>query len=455
MKRLLLAGSLSLALGACALGPDYQRPELSMPDAYGEAIDGGESIANLSWWQLFEDERLRELVEIALAENRNLAVAAARVEEARARAGFVRADQFPRIDVGGGASVTEPGSFTPDPGRQERYELGAALSWELDFWGRLRRLTEAERAELLATEEAQRNVIVTLVADVASAYLLLLDLDERLAISSRTLASREASLQIVQARFDQGTVPLLDVNQAEIEAGEAQASVAALERDIVQTENLLSVLLGRSPRPVMRSASRAVVLAAPIVPAGLPSDLLEKRPDVRQAEQALAAQTARIGAAEALRLPTFSLTGALGLASDDLSNFTDSNAGTWGLGASLFGPLFDWGQSARRVEIEQARTRQLLSSYEQTVLQALREVEDSLAGVRTFGQELAARERQVSAARSAASLSRARYDGGVTSYLEVLDSERSLFVAELSASATRRQQLVAIVTLYKALGGGW
>ena len=455
MRRLLTIGAASLALGACALGPDYERPKLPMPEDYQQTIDRGESIANLAWWDLFEDERLRSLIEIALAENRNLAVAAARVEEARARAGFVRADQFPRIDVGGGASATEPGSFTPDLGRQERYELSARLSWELDFWGRLRRLTEAERATVLATEDARRNVIVTLVADVASAYLLLLDLDQRLAISTRTLASREASLGIIRARFDEGTVPLLDVNQAEIQAAEAQASVAALEREIVLAENLLSVLLGRSPGPVLRAGSTANVLASPVVPAGLPADLLERRPDVRQAEQALAAQTARIGAAQALRLPTFSLTGALGLASDELSNFTDSDAGTWGLGAALFGPLVDWGQSARRVEIEQARTRQLLSTYEQTVLQALREVEDSLAGVSTFGLELAARERQANAARSAASLSRARYDGGVTSYLEVLDSERSLFVAELSASSTRRQQLVAIVELYKALGGGW
>ena len=286
-------------------------------------------------------------------------------------------------------------------------------------------------------------------------YLLLLDLDQRLDISRRTLASREKSLDIIQARFDKGTVPLLDVNQADIQAAEAQAAVASLDRNIVEAENLLAVLLGRSPEPILLNRARFAALTLPKIPPGLPMELLERRPDVRQAEQSLAAQTARIGAAQALRLPTFNLTGSLGLASQDLSDFASSDAVTWGIGATLFGPLIDWGKNKRRVEVEKAITSQLLASYEQTVLQALREVDDSLAGVRTFGDELAARERQLAAAQSASELSNARYDGGVTSFLEVLESERSLFDAELAASSIRRQQFDAVVQLYRALGGGW
>jgi len=444
-----------LGLSACAIGPDYERPELAMPDAYRSAEDSGESLANLPWWELFSDPALRELIETALTENKDLEVAVARVEEARARAGFVRADQFPQIGVQGEASTLDPGDVVINFGQIDNFQLGATLAWELDFWGRLRRLTEAERAELLAAEEARRNVYISLVADVASTYLLLLDLNQRLDVSRRTLVSREQSLDIIRARFDQGTVPLLDVNQADIQAAEAQTAVAALERAQIEAENLLSVLLGRSPEPIMRSSTGFAGLTLPTVPAGMPIELLERRPDIRQAEQALAAQTARIGAAQALRLPTFDLTGSLGLASQELSNLTSSDSVTWGIGATLFGPLIDWGKNKRRVEIEQAIARQRLATYEQTVLQALREVDDSLAGVRTFRDELAARERQLAAASSASELSNARYDGGVTSFLEVLESERSLFEAELATSSTRRQQFDAVVQLYRALGGGW
>ncbi len=455
ISRVLSVGVMLLVAG-CTLGPDYRRPDLPVPEGYAHHIDDGESIANLAWWELFRDERLQHLITIALEENKDVAVAAARVEEARARFGFVRADQLPRVDIGAAANRGDAGATVPDPGIVDQYRLAGDLSFEVDIWGRLRRSTEAARAELLATEEARRTVIVTLVADLAAAYLRLQDADRREIISARTLRSRRNSLEIVRARFDKGTVPLLDVNQAEMEEVEPVVALAALRREIVETENLISVLLGRNPAPVLRNRNAGEIpLQAPAVPSGLPAELLQRRPDVRQAEQALAAQTARIGAAQALRLPTLNLTGAFGLASSELSNFNNSDATTWGVGASLFGPLFDAGKSKRQVEIEKARTVQLLREYEQTVLQSFREVEDALIGIRTRADELAARQRQVAAARSAAKLSRARYDGGVTSYLEVLDTERSLFNAELAESTTRREQLVAIVELYKALGGGW
>ena len=454
----LLGFGLALLSGGCTLGPDYERPQTEGYSEWDEAIDSGESIANLQWFEVFQDPQLQALIQVALEENKDLEVATYRIEEARAQLGFVRADQFPRVDGEGSAQRGEQffGVNVPGiSGINEQYVLAAQLSFEVDVWGKLRRSTESARAQLLATEEARRVVILTLISDVASTYLLLRDLDDRLVIAERTVESRQESLEIVQARFDKGTVPLIDVNQAEIELADAKAQRAAIERERIQTENLLSILLGRNPRTITRGLALRDQPFPPAVPAGLPSELLERRPDLRQAEYELAAQTARIGVAEALRLPQFNLTGTLGLASNDLDDLFDSDAEIWDIGGSFFGPLFDSGKSKRQVEIEQARTEQLVSRYEQTVQQALREVEDALVAVRTYRAEFEARQQQVLAARSAATLSRARYDGGVTSYLEVLDSERSLFDAELANSATRRARLVSIVQLYKALGGGW
>ena len=445
-----------LAASGCALGPDYERPEISEPEAYRQAVKPGESIANLGWWQQYQDPQMRALIELALAENNDLAIAVSRIEEARARYGFVRADQFPRVDgtagAGRGNSISQ---FIPGAGAQDQYVLAGEVSWEVDLFGKLRRSTEAARAELLATEEVRRAVTITLIAEVASAYLLLRDLDTRYEISRRTLETRRDSTALVQARFDKGTVPLIDLNQAQIEEADAAAQLAFFERAVIQTENLLNVLVGRNPGLILRQRNTKLRLAPPDVPAGLPSELLERRPDVRQAEQSLAAQTARIGIAEALRWPSLNLTASLGLASNDLSDLLDSDAKIWDINGSLFAPIFNSGQNKRRVEVEKARTEQLLNAYEQTVLQAFREVEDALVEIRTYYDEARAREGQVAAARSAAMLSRARYDGGVTSYLEVLESERSLFRAELAESEVRREQLVGVVSLYKALGGGW
>lgn len=451
-----LVPALLYVLSSCALGPDYQRPDLESPDSFRQPTLDGEAYADLDWWLIYDDPQLRELIELALTQNNELAAAVARIEEARARYGFVRADQFPRID--GQASATrgnQATAFIPGVGIQEQYVLAGGASWEIDLFGKLRRSTEAARAELLATEEARRAVTITLIADVASAYLLLRDADARYDIAQRTLQTRKDSTAIIQARFDKGIVPLLDVNQAEIEEADAAAQLASLERGVVQTENLINVLVGRNPGPILRKRADDLELAPPQIPGGLPSELLERRPDVRQAEQALAAQTARIGVAEAMRFPSLQLTGLLGFASNDLSDLIDGDAKIWDISGSLTVPLFNSGKNKRRVEVEKARTEQLLNQYEQTVLQAFREVEDALAAIRTLYDEAVARQAQVTAARSAASLSRARYDGGVTSYLEVLESERSLFRAELAESQVRREQLVAVVNLYKALGGGW
>jgi multidrug efflux system outer membrane protein len=449
--------ALILLLSGCMLGPDYQAPEIDTPDQFLEAGASGESIANLKWWELFDDPAMNDLITLALEENRDLATAFSRIEEARARYGFERSDLFPTL--GGGVQFnrgnTFPGQNVPIGSVQDLYVFGGQLSYEADLFGRVRRSTRAARAELLATEEAARAVMIALIADVASSYLLLRDLDTRLEISQRTVLTRQASLAIIQARYDNGIVPLLDVNQAEIEEADAAAQIASFERAIIETENLINVLVGRNPRPVLRERNRELQMSPPEVPAGLPSELLVRRPDVRQAEQSLSAQTERIGAAVAMRFPTLSLTGVLGLASNDLSDLNSGDAKIWGVGAGLFAPIFDAGKNKRRVEVERAKTEQALNRYEQTILQALREVEDALAGIRTYHDEATARHRQATAARSASMLSRARYDGGVTSYLEVLESDRSLFRAELVESEVRREQLVSVVELYKALGGGW
>jgi len=446
----------TLFIAGCAMGPDYERPESAMPDTFRQIEDSGESIANLNWWELFEDEQLNSLVRIALEQNKDMAIAVSRIEEARAALGFVRSDQYPQFDVSAGASRGNsiPGTSVIAP-ISNNFVLAGNLSFELDLWGKLRRSTEAAQAELLATVDAGNSVLITLIADVASAYLLLLDLDTRVVIAERTLETRKESLGIIQARFDRGTVALIDVNQAQIEMYDAEAQLAALQREDVQVENLLNILLGQHPGVVEREPRDIYSVTPVTVPAGLPSELLERRPDVRVAEQQLAAQTARIGVAEAIRFPSLSLTGSLGLASDELSGFFTNDNKTWGLSAGLVAPVFNAGRNKRRVEVELARTEQALLNYEQTVLQALQEVEDSLVGVHTYEREVLSRENQKNAATSAAMLSRARYDGGVTSYLEVLESERSLFSAELLASSTHREQLVSYVTLYKALGGGW
>jgi multidrug efflux system outer membrane protein len=455
MYRLWILLAFAALTFGCKLGPNYQRPDLDVPADYNTADAEGESFANLNWWEVFDDPQLVDLIELGLESNKELAIASARRDEVRARLGFARADLYPQLTAAADASTGNSNElFLPGSGVQDLYVIGADLSYEVDLFGKLRRATEAAKADLLASEAARQTVITAVVADLATAYFLLRDVDARYEIAQRTVKTRAESTAIIQARFNKGIVPILDVNQAQIEQADAEASLAAMERAQAQAANLISVLLGRNPGPVVRGRELSNQTLPPQIPAGLPAELLTRRPDVWSAEQDLAAQTARIGIAEALRWPSLSLTGALGLASPELSDLLDSNE-IWDISGSLFAPLFNGGRNLRRVDIERARTEALLNRYELSVLIAFQEVEDALVATRTWGDEHAARLRQLEAARSATRLSRARYDGGVTSYLEVLDSERSLFDAENSASQTLRSQLVSVVDLYKALGGGW
>lgn len=459
MRRMRTALSVCLVLlgTACAVGPDFTRPAVPAAETFRQPVAAGESIANLPWWEIFDDPVLKELIATALEQNQDLLIASYRVEEAAAALGFTRADQFPSFGIGAGAVRAEttdrralaPGTIAND------YLAYTSVSWEIDLWGRLRRATESARAELLATEAARQGVSITVVAAVADLYFQLRDLDHRLEISRRTLKSRQDSLELIRTRFRGGIISELDVRQAEIEEATAAAAVPVFERSIVQVENALAVLLGRPPGEIPRGAPLGAERVPAMAPAGLPSELLERRPDIRAAEEFAHAQMAQVGVAQALRFPTFTLTGALGVESDEFDNLTESDANFWSIGGDLFGPLFEFGKNKRRVEVERARTEQAILEYERTVLVAFQETEDALAALRTGADEYAARSRQVDSARAAAVLSRARYDGGVTSYLEVLDIERSLFNAELLASSALQQRYTALVQLYKALGGGW
>ncbi|MCC6075086.1 efflux transporter outer membrane subunit [Pseudomonas sp. GCM10022188] len=445
-----------LLTGGCMVGPDYKRPSLDMPAAYQEAATTDASFANLDWWELFADDRLDALIREALANNRDLGVAVARIEEAAALLRIERANQYPFLDAEAGAGRSSPSrNVLPTAETESSYFFNGAASFEIDLWGKLRRATEAARADLLTSENSARNVTISLISAVATTYFQLLDLDDRLRISIRTQKSREDALGIIKERFAKGTVPELDVNQAEIEAADAQASVAAFDRAVRQTENALSVLVGSRPRAIERGNELTRQRLPVEVPAGLPLNLLERRPDILAAEQQLAAETARIGVARAQRLPSLSLTASFGYASRDLSDLIEGDSESWSVLGNLFAPIFNAGQLKSIEEAQRQRAEQARLNYEQAVINGLRDVDDSLTGLRTSGNEHLARQRQLAAARTAARLSRARYDGGLVSYLEVLDSERSLFQAELLESQTRQQQLSAAVSLYRALGGGW
>ena len=454
MRRLALA-VLSALLISCAMGPDYKRPGVSTPESFRMAEKEGESIANLPWWKLLRDAELQKLVRIALNENKDLKQAVASVEEFQARLFIARTDFAPQASATGNAPsfgrltiVNIPGFPTPSS-----YYVQGNLSWELDFWGRVRRENEAARADLLAREENRRAVVLQLVSGVAQAYFDLRQLDMQLDIARRTLQSWEESVKIAQARLRQGLIPKLDLDQFEAERANAAARTAELERQMVQKENELSVLLGRNPVQIPRGRLLTEQVMPPEVPAGLPSELLQRRPDILQVEQQLAAATARIGVAKAERFPKITLTGLLGVASPQLSSLGSGDFGVAGLG--LTGPLFNAQILGFQQQAAEAQARQAVAQYEQTILVAFREVEDALVAVRKTRDQTLAQEEQVTALRSALHLAELRYKGGISNYLDVLTSKRSLFDAELSLTATRRLHLVSIVQLYKALGGGW
>ena len=441
-------------LSGCAMGPDFKPPVVETPKNYRFEEVPAESMINLEWWGLFKDPVLYNLVNQALANNKDLKIAAARVEQARAYLGFTRADQYPGVFIQAGSGTGNFGGNTRSDTRNSYSYVGPVLSWELDFWGKFRRATESARAQLMASEYGLRTVQIGLISEVVGVYYLLLDYHQRVKISKNTLVSREESLDIIQKRFDKGIIPELDVNQAQIQREIAASAIPQYERLVAQTENTLSILLGRLPEAIKTGKGLMLEPVPPVIPTGLPSSLLERRPDIVQAQFLLESQTADIGVAEAMRFPAISLTGMVGVASNELASIT-SSGGTWSVGGSLFGPLFEFYKNIRRVEIEEAKTREALSYYENTVLIAFKEVDDALVEIDTYKRQKMSVERKVKAAKNAYRLAKLRYDKGISTYLEVLETERALFSAQLELSELKQQYLNGYVKLYKALGGGW
>jgi len=456
MKRLLLIAALVVTVGqpACMLGPDFKKPVVDPPDAFRFAGAETVEVVNLKWWELFNDPVLVSLVTTALTNNKDLLVAAHRIEEARASLGFTKADMYPRLDLEAGATTGTFSGGRQADSRQDNFFVAPAVTWEIDFWGKFRRSNEAARAELMASEYSMKTVQISLISEVVGTYFLLLDYHQRLEISEQTLASRLESLDIIEKRFSRGIIPEIDLNQAQIQKEIAAAAIPVHERLISRTENNLSILLGRFPGEIERGLELYSQNIPIDIPAGLPSMLLERRPDIAEARHLVEAQNARIGVAQAMILPAISLTGLLGAASSDLTSFTPAGL-AWSAGGNLVGPIFNFKKNIRRVEIERERWQQAVYQYENTVLLAFREVEDALIEVSTYKRQIAAVENKLAAAENAGTLSRVRYDQGVTSFLEVLDTERTLFSVGLELSELRQQFYNAYVRLYKALGGGW
>ena len=441
------------------MGPDYQRPKMEEAASFRMAEGSPDipSLANLPWWDLLRDEQLQGLIKVALAENRDLRQAVATVEEFQARAFIARSDYFPGLTASGNAPAFGRKTVFLFPGFASpfNYYLQGNLAWELDIWGRIRRSNEAARADLLSKEENRRAVTIQLVSSVGEAYFNLLQFDAQLDIAKRTLQSWEESVRIAQARLKQGFSSRLDMDQFEAERAHAAARMAELERQMVHAENQLSVLMGRKPFAITRGRSLYDQAMPPDVPPGLPSELLQRRPDILVAEQQLVAATARIGAAKADRFPKITLTGLLGAASPQLSKFFTDPATYAVAGAGFTGPLLNAQMLGFQQDIAEAQAKQSFAQYEQSILVAFREVEDSLVAVRTARTQNEAQQQQVTALQSALKLAELRYKGGLANYLDVLVSRRNLFEAELAMTSSRRLHLVSVVQLYKALGGGW
>ena len=455
MRKPLSAALLALLLGGCMMGPDYFRPAVETPPAWRLSEKDAKDLANTTWWEQFGDPVLNDLMATALRENKDLMIAAARIEEFAGNYGIVRSGLFPQVGAGYEASRqrnTLPGDVNSST--YNAYQVALSASWEIDIWGRIRRQTEAARAQLLASEEGRRGVILSLVGSVAGSYINLRSLDRQLEIARETAKSRGESYEIFKLRFSGGVISQLELSQNKSQYDEALASIPPLEKAVAQQENGLSVLLGRNPGPIPRGKT-IDQLALPAIPAGLPSDLLERRPDLRRAEQNLVAANALIGAAKAAYFPRISLTGLFGFASLDLGNLFDSASKVWQYAAPISMPIFTAGGLAGQLQAAEATQQQALFGYQKAIQEAFREVNDELVSQDRTGAQLRAQKEQVQSLTQYSEIARLRYDNGYTSYIEVLDAERSLFNAQLQYTQTQQAQFQAMTNLYKAMGGGW
>jgi len=461
-----LAATLTILLGGCMVGPDYQRPAVTAPDGFrGAPISTARdpaSIADLKWFEVFSDEQLQELIRTALAQNYDLRDAVARVDAARANLGITRADQYPNFGIGADVTSIElsrRGELTIPRGTSRQRTFGTVFldlfTFEIDIWGRLRRATEAARADLLAADWNQKAVITTLVSDVATGYFNLLELDMELAIARNTLTTREESLRLIKLQAQGGVATLLDVRQGEQLVYGAAQSIPNTEQQIEQTENQISLLLGKNPGPVMRGRPLTEQQTPPEVPAGLPSSILERRPDIQAAEQILIAANANIGIAKAAYFPQITLTGEFGYQSTALSNLFSGSRRIWSFVPQVTQTIFDAGRITSGVELAEAQQRSALAQYEKAIQTGFRDVSDALVLYQKVREIRAQRELLVTALQDRKRLAYMRYQGGVDTMLNALNADQDLFVAELSLAQARLDELLSLVQLYKALGGGW
>jgi outer membrane protein, multidrug efflux system len=463
MKIIFAVTLMSLVITGCTVGPRYKRPAVDVPAAHrgteqaNTAKTDTASLADQKWWELFQDQQLQQLIRSALEQNYDVRIAAARILEAQAQLGITRSNQLPQLNAGASADTQRVpgGAILPVATNGSATQLSLSGVWELDFWGRFRKATEAAKANLLASEWAKQQVISTLVSDVATAYFQLRALDLELEISRQTLASRRDSLKLTQMLADHGATSQLDVRQAEQLVYTAAEQVPDLERRIQQQENLISTLLGKNPGAVARGLKLTEQPHLPQVPAGLPSSLLERRPDIRQAEEQLVAFNAQIGVAKAAYFPQITLTGNAGYQSPALTSLFRGPSGFFSLGGSLTQPLFAGGRIRSGVKLAEAQKEEAVLSYRKTIQQAFQDVADSLIAYQKDQEFRQQQQLLTAAAEDAAHLSDIRYKGGATSYLEVLTNQTNYFTAQLNLAQAQLNELNALVQLYRSLGGGW
>jgi multidrug efflux system outer membrane protein len=459
MRRLILTALFIIPMG-CTVGPNYTRPIVSVPDSYRQPYSAtpsqqAESLGDEKWWDVFQDAGLQQLIRTALENNYDVRIAASRVLQARAQLGITSANQFPSVNAG--ADIIKQRAKSQQSGSvQTAYgQVMVSATWDLDFWGKYRRSTEEARATVLAFEWAQKEVLSTLVADVAIDYFQLRALDSQLEISKRTLRARNESLQLTQKLEHAGIDSMTDVREAEQLVYIAAAEVADLERQGTQQENAISILLGRNPGDVARGLTLTQQPHAPNVPVGLPSSLLERRPDIRQAEENLVAANAQIGVARAAFFPSISLTGDGGFQSSALASLVTGPAKIWSLAASLIQPVFQGGRLRNNLRLAEAQHEEMLLTYQQTIQGAFRDVSDGLVAYQKNREFRIQQEGLYGSATDAARLSQIRFRAGTASYLEVLTNETTAFSAELNLAQARANELIALADLYRALGGGW
>jgi outer membrane protein, multidrug efflux system len=450
---------LAMPLSACMVGPDYQRPEVDVPAAWRLGATEAGEISNIAWWDEFQDPVLSSLVRTALANNKDLMIATANVDQTAAQYGIVHSAEFPQLSAGATAErqrLSKTTALGSGSGRGLFNDFGVNLSasFELDIWGRLRRASESARASLLASQQGRGTVVLTVVATVASGYIQLRALDRQLEIAEYTSRSLGEAARLQRIRFEEGAVPESDYRQAESQYQEAAARVPELERQIAQQENSISVLLGHNPGPIPRGRD-IDTLFFPAVPDGLPASLLERRPDIREAEENLIAANADIGVAKAAYFPDISLTGLLGLESAQLSDLFKGSSKVWSFGAGVLQPIFNAGRIRSQVARAEALQQEALYTYERSIISAFQDVENALIDRTKFGQIRGEQAKNVAALRRFRDLAELRYKEGATIYLEVATAEQSLFNAQLAYVTTQSQLFQSYANLYKAMGGGW